>query len=141
MSDYEMADSFSSMFSGLQMLFTSYVSIIFAFLIASWLVAHKINTVMAAICLFLFTLVSIYFISFTFFIAQDMLNLGKIIGQKVEAGESSLSWTGFGDEWDDPPPLMNLLLFMELAAYIASLLFFYYQRKSGKVDRQKQSDI
>jgi len=33
------------------------------------------------------------------------------------------------------------LLFMELAAYIASLLFFYYQRKSGKVDRQKQSDI
>jgi len=29
MSDYEMADSFSSMFSGLQMLFTSYVSIIF----------------------------------------------------------------------------------------------------------------
>ena len=136
MSDYEMADSFSSMFSGLQLLFTSYVSIVFAFLIASWLVAHKLNWLLSAVSVFLFTLVSVYFIAFTYFVAQDMLNLGALIGQKVQAGESTLTWTGFGEEWQDPPPLMKLLLFLEISAYLAALLFFFYQKKTGVSPKQ-----
>lgn len=134
MSDYEKLDSFASVFNGVQLLFTSYVSILFAFLVASWLIAHKLNTVLAVLCLGLFTLVSLYFVSLTYFVSQNLIALIELIQAEVATGQSTLGWVGF-TRTDEPPPLIGVLILTEILAYAGTLVFFFYQRKTGKVNR------
>ena len=130
MSDYEFMDIFATTFNSVQQLFVNYVSILFAFLVASWLIAHKLSKVLVVLSISLFTLVTLYYISMTYFVAQNLLTMVELIKDRVVTGQSSLGWVGF-TRVDDVPPLLPVLTITELSSYVATLIFFFYQRRTG----------
>ena len=130
MSDYEYLDIFATTFNSVQQLFVNYVSILFAFLVASWLIAHKLSKVLVVLSIGLFTLVTLYYITMTYFVAQNLITMISLIRQQVESGQSTLGWVGF-TQVSNVLPLLPVLIFTKLLAYIGTLLFFFYQRKAG----------
>ena len=59
MSDYELIQLFYEILNGLQTALMNYVAVLFAFLIAAYLIADKLESRMAFIIVALFTLVAL----------------------------------------------------------------------------------
>ena len=110
--------------------FATYVSIIFAFLVASYIASSKLRPAIVSIVITLFTLVALW--------ATWALNRGSVsamavvkeVKRGVQDGTSSLGWhpiTGMPDSLLDIIPV--IVTSVALLAYFGSLVFFFYQRK------------
>jgi hypothetical protein len=133
MSDFEMIMVFNEGFDGLQSSFTTFLSIVFGFLVASTLLANKLTRVLAGIAVGLFSLASAFFILQAYGVAS---NLGEIVEQMriaVAAGRSNLGWLGFVGS--DLSLGVNFQLVAALMAltYMAALVFFFHQRRVSTV--------
>ena len=62
MTEYETLEIYSNTFNAWILLFTSYISIVFAFLVAATLAVDKMNSVLSAVAVTLFSMTSLFFI-------------------------------------------------------------------------------
>jgi hypothetical protein len=129
MSDFEMMMIFNEAFDGLQSSFTTFLSIVFGFLVASTLLANRLTRTLAGIAVGLFSLASAFFILQAYGVAT---NLGAIVEQMkiaVAAGRSNLGWVGFvGTDLGIGANFKLAALLMALT-FVASLIFFFHQRR------------
>jgi hypothetical protein len=129
MSDFEMIMVFNGAFDGLLSSFTTFLTIVFAFLVASTILAARLTRTLAGIAVGLFSLASAFFIMQAWGVA---INLGLIVEQMktaVAAGRSGLGWLGFvGNDLSLGVNFRFVAVLMALT-FVAALVFFFHQRR------------
>ena len=105
-------------------------SIVFAFLVASYLAAHKLRQSVVVVALFLFTLVSFICTFVNFRISEGTIAILRRMRIDSEAGLNDLEWfPGTEVLINDNAAWLFPALFV--LAYLASMVFFFMQRRSG----------
>ena len=134
MTDYEMLSEFNEYWGTVFMVFSVYVTVTFAFLVASYMVADKLKTGMVWVVIGLYTITSLWLnIGLNRFAAMAGL-LGAEIKRLVIIGQSSLTWTTLSQEPDYILPLASyLIMIFPIFIYLGTLIFFFHQRRSGRV--------
>jgi hypothetical protein len=132
MTEYEYADLFNEYMNLIFTVFMGHASLVFAFLIAGYLVAHKLRPLLAYIAIMLFTIA----IGLPTFVQNRfggaMMGLAAEIRQASESSASLLAWHSITYEpeqyivW-----AMYSITFVMVMSYVAALVFFFYQRKHG----------
>ena len=134
MTDFELIMLFNETFDFLISSFTTYLSIVFAFLVASLVLGKRLNRLLASIAVSLFSVASLLFCLLCFAVSRNLGELAEVIKNAVRAGQSELSWVGFVAQ--DAPigrgtAVIAVLMFL---SYVACILFFFYQRRSAQMD-------
>jgi hypothetical protein len=128
MSDFEMVMLFNETFDFLIASFTTFLSIVFAFLIASTLLATRLSRKLAGIAVALFSGAALFFVVLCYNVAANLGNIAEVIKSSVADGTADLGWIEFVAT-DAPVGLgLRLLAGLMLLAYAASIFFFLAQR-------------
>ena len=114
-------------------IFTTYLTIIFAFLVAGHLMGHKISTGMTVVMIALFSLASLICVMVAVRAAEGMAGLAGLISKAIADGQSNLSWMPYGSPNSRVASTMLQTGFLVLLvlAYIGALVFFFQQRRAG----------
>jgi hypothetical protein len=131
MTEYELADLFAT-WSGVQEeTVQRFIALLFAFLIAAYLVSAKLKPVIIALVLLPYSYMALRYIFFYLNIADDLISLTDLIMQMRTQSNTSLGWLNIS-------PSISTLLYSQAAAmflsYLASLVVFFYMRKESKAD-------
>ena len=134
MTDYELVYIFTENLNSLQSAFMNYVGVLFAFLIAAYLVAAKLESSMVLIVVGLFTLIAFQQVAPVFGYGSTVGELGSQIAARAIEDPSSLSWHGTAKPWG--ATALFITEFSEtvvlVLSYIAGLVFFFHQRRVGR---------
>ena len=135
MTDYEMISVTVEIVNTLWAIFGIYVSIVFAFLIVSYLAASQLASRLVTIVITLYTLVALW--SF-WGLNRTAVTLGSAIAeiqQAVAEGRSSLAWyPGVSIPEFMLTVIPLLVTAIAVIAYIGSIAFFFHQRKATSSD-------
>jgi len=127
MSDFEMFMAFNATFDLLLTVFTIFIATVFAFLVASLLLAPKLTRPLAGIALGLFTSVSALLVWIAYNVVVNLGNLVEEINVAVTEGSSTLTWPNYVGP-DAPTGIGMPIVVLMLLAAIAALVFFFNQR-------------
>jgi len=135
MTDFEMSYLVLEQVSIAFTVLATYVSIVFAFLVAGYLVAHKLASSMVAILITLFTMISMMVAGIAVRAGRGISGLEEEIRRAVAEGRSSLSWnaSALADSGGSAMSTLIPLIFASIIiiAYIGALWFFFHQRQVG----------
>ena len=130
MTDYEMFSGLTESINTLWTIFTAYVSIVFAFLVASYLVAKKLASQMVSLVVALYTLVALWALFGLNRTSLTITALTAEIKRAVLESESSLGWHPAVATPDVVfVALPAAISFVAIIAYVGSIVFFFHQRK------------
>jgi len=119
MTEYETLEIYSNTFNAWILLFTSYISIVFAFLVAATLAVDKMNSVLSAVAVALFSMTSLFFIGLTSIlgirVVQQIADVSAITGDPG----ARFAWL-----------LAVLASAILILTYLGSVFFFFYHRKT-----------
>lgn len=132
MTDYEMLSLVGELFNGMMLLFTTYVSIVFAFLVAGSLAAPHLNRVLAWTAVLLFTLACVYIFGAMMVLGDNMTALSGIMRDAVADGRADLGRFRLARPEGDAirRPAAWLVRVLMLSSYAGAVFFFWYQRKT-----------
>ncbi|GEM_PF-389073 len=128
MTDAEALVAFTDIVDTFHSLMGNYLTVLFAFLVTSYLAADKLDRAMAVVVLALFSIVAAAQILEIWMVRSDITGLGGAIAARVAAGESEFSWHGpaaFG--W--AKALNVLTMASVIGGYVAAIVFFFHERK------------
>ena len=125
MSEYELVDTFYTIASLLDQLIGSFVTLLFAFLVASYLVSSKLNRKMVTIVVALYSFMALRYTILYLNVSDDMIALAEQITEFRLRGSSSLDWMVIGDGLSVMHYTQTIAMFLSFAA---SLVFFFYTR-------------
>jgi hypothetical protein len=113
------------------MIFAAYVSIVFAFIVAAYLVANRLTSPVVKLVISLYSAVSLWSV---WALSQNASAISATVQEMkrvVAEGGSSLNWV---PQLGIPDPMIPIVpwLITILAAfvYVGSIVFFFYQRKT-----------
>ncbi len=131
MTDYEKATLFFQIVETAHSAMANYLTVLFAVVAVSYFVADRLDRVASTLLLIVFSFFCFGMIREIFFLYSDMARLGHEIAQ---VPGDVYDWLGIAQFSVDSPqwviPYSSLV--MSLAAYLASLLFFYRVRRGGQ---------
>lgn len=129
MSEAELIESFQGYLGLIHELLFGYVGIISAFLIMSYLVAHKLSRLLSSVVLTLFTAISFSLIFRIYLQRVDTFALMAYIQEHKIAGDLDLNWWGNNPLWVGQ---LNTLfdVIVTIGGYVGCIIFFLYQRKT-----------
>ena len=132
MTDYEMLSVFTEFWNIIWVIFATYLSVTFAFLVVGYLVATKLKPMMVSLIVALYSLVALWC---TFGINRFVVNapeLSREIKRAVVESESTLGWSAVATT---PEFVISaipiILLVLTVAAYAGSVAFSFHQRKNA----------
>jgi hypothetical protein len=133
MSDYELVSFFVANVEGLQTSMMNYVAVLFAFLIAAYLIADKLESSMVAVAIGLFTLVTLQQASPIIGFGHDAAALAVQIATRAAEDPSSVGWHGAATPLGSTgtPILRFSTIVVLVLSYIGALIFFFHQRHLG----------
>jgi len=130
MTDYELLTIFIEFVNTVWMIFATFVSVVFAFIVASHLVASQLTSRVVSLVITLYTLVAVWSM---WGIRQNAIAISATTGEmdrRVLEDNSSLGWLPILEMPDFMrsiiPELITLLTFV---VYAGSIVFFFYQRR------------
>ena len=130
MTDAELLNAFTDFVNTAWMIFTAYVSIVFAYLVAGYLISNKLGSKMVLLVSSIYTLVAVWAIFAINTNLQSISAAASEIRRVVREGESSLGWlpvVNVPQFLDSAIPIVVTLI--TIGAYAGSIVFFFYQRK------------
>ena len=130
-SDYMMIMVFNETFDFLIASFSTFLSIVFAFLVACALLGNKLDRRLAGIVVGLYTGATVIFVLLCYNVAANLGSLAEQIKSAVAQGDSALGWIGFVAS--DAPIGLGLrgIAILMAIAYVASIMFFVTQRRQS----------
>ena len=135
MTDYEMMIGLTELINTVWIIFASYISILFAFLVASYLVASKLAPKIVTVVISLYTLVAVWVLFGINRTTSTIVGLASEIKHSVLESDSSLSWHSVTTIPDSLLAVLPVIITLVVAAaYVGSLFFFFYERKYGSSD-------
>ena len=128
MSDYELVIAFTEIGATSQVSFMNFVSIVFGFIIAGYLIADKLSRKMTILITTLFTIVVLQEAVFAVLFLSDQLSLIPEI--QTREGLQFHSGARYGDI-AGPVTVVTYIATLILA-YTGSIIFFFHQRHEGR---------
>jgi len=126
MTEYQLADLFATWSIIQEETVQRFIGLLFAFLIAAYLVSAKLKPAMVGIVLLLYSYMAIRYVLFYLNIADDIIYLADEIMHLRDQPNSHLIWLSIS-------PNISILLYSQAVAmflsYIASIVFFFYNRR------------
>ena len=125
MTEYELVDTFYTIAGLSDQLIVSFVTLLFAFLIASYLASSRLDRRMVVVVIALYSFMALRYVLVFYNVSGDLVTLAETINEsRLQAG-SSLSWLEIGGG-------MSMTLGGTIAAmflaYLGSIYFFFYTR-------------
>ncbi len=130
MTDYELIDLFIQVTNGLQTTVMNFVAVLFAFLIAGYLVADKLESKIVSIVVTMFTLITAWQVLHVVGFGNDAAGLVRQLAQRAAQDPSSLGWHGAAMPIIDVamPFVQFSPIIVLILSYIGALIFFFHQR-------------
>ena len=132
MTDYELASLLIVTVDSLWQIFAIYVSIVFAFLIAAYVVSSKLAPKIVSIVITLYTLVALWSLFGLNRTSIATSSLAREMKRRALDPDSSLGWHPAATTpelvFESIPTLITALA---LIAYVGSIIFFLHQRKES----------
>ena len=113
--------------------FFGYVSLMSAFLVVCYLVAHKLPTFLAAIVVLLFTTVSALLLFRLYLNGNDAAALLSHIQEQQALGNLDAGGFASNPPWS-APVVITLEILATLGGYIGCIAFFVYRRRMPSDD-------
>lgn len=135
MTDFELVTIFVEFVNTAWIIFGTFVSIVFAFIVASHLAARQLSSRLVSLVITLYTLVAFWSI---WGISMQVSSISAVAGEmrrRLNEGNSSLEWLpvlGMSDSMSTLVPYLITLLVV--VVYLGSLVFFFYQRREMNRD-------
>jgi len=127
MSEYELMDLFLSWGVIQESMVERFIALLFAFLVASYLVSHRLRSLLVVIVVALYSYMALRYVVFYMEVFEDQIRLAEYIVQVQAQEGSSIAWL------EAPPGQMKAIYYSQAVAmfvsYLASLFFFFYQRR------------
>lgn len=133
MTDFEIAELFTEYFALMQTQIINYATVLFAFLLAGYLIASKLQRVMATVIIVIFTAFAFDALMTTWFLAIDVVELQLLMRERVANGSQELAFHAAARE-DFNMDLYTVTAIRVLTgvlAYIGAIWFFFHQRRLG----------
>ena len=134
MTDYEIVSALTDSLTLLWTIFATYVSIVFAFLVASYLVARKLASGIVWLVLTLYTVVSVWAVFGLSRTSSTVIGLASEIKRMALEPGSTLGWH---TAVSTPDVLFSVIVTVNgsvgLIAYVGSIVFFFHQRHSKSI--------
>ena len=135
MTDFEMVSLLDQFISTTWSIFATYVSIVFSFLVVSYLVSNKLTPKIVYLVITLYTLVALWAV---WGLNRTSANLGAALAEirrQVQAGTSSLAWLPAAAVPDFIAAAVPIVVTgVAVIAYVGSIFFFMHQRNVGNTD-------
>jgi cellobiose-specific phosphotransferase system component IIC len=132
MSEYEAVDLFRSMIADLHQSMFGYISLLSAFMVASYLTADKLRTGLMVVFLSLYSLFALNFVIQFVMMSTDAVSLYDHILLEKNAGTYDLEWFGKNPAWAGYSATATRIS-VAIGGYIGTLVFFFYQRHQKPV--------
>ena len=130
MNEYEGVSLVLEMTNTSIQLVLAYSSILFGFLVMSYLTAHKLNRVLATCVLVLFSLVCLLLIFQIYHVRNDLVHLVSYLFEQQKAGVKELPWFGHNPAWGSQ--VVSILHYLvTIGGYLGCIGYFFYQRAQG----------
>jgi hypothetical protein len=130
MTDYELLTIFIEFVNTLWIIFATYVSIVFAFIIVSHLVASRLTSRVVSLVITLYTLVAVWSV---WGIRQNSISISATVGEmnrRLLEESSTLGWLPILEMPDFVRSIIpNLITLVTFVVYAGSIVFFFYQRQ------------
>ena len=139
MSDYELIISFREFYGMFQAQYINYISVLFAFLIAAYMVAAKLQPAMVVVVVALFSAFALDSIIVLNFINSDVGELQHVMHARMLEGQTDLSWLNAARA--SPGPSLTIFAVLRhitiIGGYVGALIFFFHQRHVGRAQLQE----
>ena len=133
MTDYELLTIFIEFVNTTWMIFATYVSIVFAFIVASHLVARQLTSRVVSLVITLYTLVAVWSV---WGISMNAISISATAGEmkrRLLEDSSSLDWLTLITMPDFMASTIPFLItLLALVVYVGSIVFFFYQRRAER---------
>ncbi len=130
MTDHELITIFIEFVNTTWAIFGTYVSIVFAFIVASYLAARRLTTKVVSLVITLYTLVAAWSV---WGISMNASSISATVGEmkrRLLDESSSLGWLPILGTPDYMLPVIPILITcLAAVVYIGSIVFFFYQRR------------
>lgn len=128
MTEYEAYDTVLSLSSETYSLLFGYFSLVFAFLVMSYMAAKKLPDSLALVVIGLYTLATAVIVLSFYALNADLDNLYAYILERKMEGDYDLSWFGSNPVWI-PQTLTGLQVLVGLGGYFGSIYFFFHNKR------------
>jgi len=132
MTDFELLSIFIAFTNTVWMIFATYVSIVFAFIVAAYLVARRLSGQVVHLIIALYSVVSLWSI---WAIRQNAVAISATVEEMkrvVAENGSSLGWVPQLAIPESMIPVVPwLITLLAVVAYVGSVFFFFFQRRIG----------
>ena len=125
MTEYEMVDTFYSIGAFSDQLMASFIALLFACLVASYLVSAKLDRRITVVVIALYSFMALRYVLIYHNASGDLATLAETLMQLRQRDNSSLDWLEVqgGIRWVNAGTSVAMFL-----SYVASLFFFFYTR-------------
>lgn len=133
MTDFEIANLFTEYFALMQSQIINYASVLFAFLLAGYLIASKLQRVMATVIVVIFSAFAIDSLMTTWFLGIDVVELQLLMRERVASGSQELTFHAAARDGFNVNLYMITVVRVStgVLAYFGAIWFFFYQRRLG----------
>jgi hypothetical protein len=128
MTEYELVETFYTLAGLLDQFVASFITLLFAFLVASYLVSAKLDRRMVIVVIALYSYMALRYVALYLNVADDMIALADQLTQLRLEEDSSLDWMVIGDGLAPMHYAQTAAMFL---SFLASLLFFFHTRRAG----------
>ena len=129
MTDFEMMSLVEAQVNTCLTLMTVHFSVVFAFIVASFMAAGKLSRALAIVAIALFTLVTGFFALLVYGVLADATMLMAVIREAVANGESSLGWVRFAQSGARTETMATIAVVIVWLSYAGAMYFFMHQRR------------
>ncbi len=133
MTDYELLTIFIEFVNTTWIIFATYVSIVFAFIVASHLVASQLTSRVVSLVITLYTLVAVWSV---WGISMNAVSISATAGEmkrRLLEDNSSLGWLRLIEMPDVMRSIIpSLITLLALVVYVESIVFFFSQRRADR---------
>ena len=130
MTDHELITIFIEFVNTTWTIFGTFVSIVFAFIVASYLAASRLTSKVVSLVITLYTLVAAWSV---WGISMNANSISATVGEmkrRLLEDSSSLGWLPILGLPDYMLPVIPILITcLASVVYIGSIVFFFYQRR------------
>lgn len=128
MTEYELVDTFYTIASLSDQLIASFITLLFAFLVASYLVSSKLDRRMTAIVIALYSFMALRYIALYYNVTGDIIALADTLTEfRLQEG-SSIDWLEIGGGMWMMYAGTSAAMFL---CFLASIFFFFHARQRG----------
>jgi len=140
MNDYDLSMLFTEYYGLMESHYINYISVLFAFLAASFFAASKLHTVLVIIVISLFSIFSFDSILVLYYLNLDIVEIQSMMHERVLSGSVDLMWHGGARADFDPEYDTSLFVYsriiVSIVGYFSGLIFFFFCRKKTKISNE-----